>query len=283
MSTRYWIALLALSLLWAGEAACEDRVPVTVVFRLQQPQYRAIYRDDRDKLEAEAAKVLVRNLEARIKLVRFTVEPSDGYRLTFRLNDLADKGQKGETVLHIELEGAGVKPRGPSFWPFRQSGGFSAPIRPADAFLREIEDKVKAILADGSYRNLVSDWLVQVPVAHSSTPYKEPAGWVLPFRREELCLDFDSSLRIDSMLPVSGMRLNRPLVGRVAGDFSGQDPSGRGLIFAELTEDRQPDKKWLREFMDANAAQITVLGVYVISFVPLEPCVAPVGPRGNQF
>jgi len=283
MNTKQWIMLCTLALLWAGPGFGEERVPVTVAFRLEQPQYRAIYGPDLSKLEAEVAKLLVRNLEARIKLVRFTVEPSDAYTLTFRLNDLADKGQKGETVLHIQLNGTGVRPHASSFWRFRESSGFAAPIRPADAFLLEIDKRVKTILADGSYQNLVSDWLVQVPVARNSTPHKSPPGWVLPFRRDDLCLDFDSNLRIDSMLPVGGMQLNRSLFGRVAGDFPTQTPDVRGLIFVELNEDRQPDRQWLREFMDANPAQITVLGVYVIRFVSLEPCAAPVPPRSNRF
>ena len=286
---RLLITLLAAWLAWAAAPAqATDRPRVSVSFELAERRLQNAFQPaQRKELEARAAAVIAQRLGERIGFVAFSAEPpASPQTLAVRLEAAPGSSQAmfKETLLRLELTGPGLAARSLS-WRFRPEERYGDPTGGVEALVREIELRTRDI----DYRALIQDVLSQVAIAREAQVWQDPVGWVIPYRKAELCLDFRSLMRIESMLPSGAVPVLREYTARASADFDppagAASPAGpvttalRGRLFMQP----EASAEGLAELRRARPEDVSVRGIYVIEYRQLAPCSGPVPLEAVDF
>jgi hypothetical protein len=201
-------------------------------------------------------------------------------RLLLHLEVVPDAGTREfkETQLRLELAGAASAPA--LVWRFRSDERYADPTGGVAAFAQEIALR----LADVDKQALVRQLLSRVPIASEAQLWKNPVGWVIPYRKADLCMDFKSLLRIENMLPSGAGPVLKEFLARASGDFAPGEaahtpPALRGRLFTEPI----PAQAGLAELGNARPESVAIRAIYVMEYQPLQPCSKPVPPDRVDF
>ena len=178
-----------------------------------------------------------------------------------------------EIGLVVDAAGAGVGRGEPAYLVLRgQDDIRAAPSRAAE-LAREIASRVAEREED-----VVRDVLSRVPIATTGARLEEPLGWILPYRPEEICIDFRSRFAIASEVQqaIGRQELDLPSEFRVVFDPPGDTPLDdhrhRIVTLPTLPGDH-PDIVLLK-----GARAATVKAVRVTQYVRQSGCGAQPSP-----
>ena len=280
--TKPWRAiLLAMVLGTAAAASAADRPAVAVSFDLNVPRWQGQFSPtQRDDLQAKVAKSVATWMSQQMGFVDFEPSLTGAQRLVLHLDLAPDTGARQFKETQLRLELAGTPAASPLVWRFRDEEGYADGTRGVDAFAQEIALR----LVDVDKQALVRQVLSKVSIAKEAALWKDPVGWVIPFRKTDLCMDFKSMLRIENMLPSGAGPVVKVFTARASGDFTPREaahaPSAlRGRLFTEP----EPAQDGLAELGRARAEAVTIRAIYVTEYLPLQPCNKPVPPDRVDF
>jgi hypothetical protein len=259
-------------LLAAGPAVAEPRTPVTVAVVVVE--YRNDFADVR-ALEREAAARIAGRLGRHLGFLRFTPAPGAPFMLTFEVKAKAPPERPGaprEVGFHIRLEGPGVRESG-DYLVFRGEDEFGRPIGDVPAMAAEIDLKLR----DDDLRGRLAKLLRQIPIARSAHVWRAPppVGWILPYRRGDLCVDFHSQFVIETVVLTAVGPSRVELEARAAAEFLPPDPTPvdrlRGHIFTRPLD----EARFQAEL--GGAAQASVEAIRLKEYRALAGCGADFG------
>lgn len=279
---KLWRTILEAMILGVSAAAsAADRPAVAVAFDLNVPHWQGQFSTaQRDDLQARVAKGVAAWMSQQMGFVDFEPGPTGLQRLVLHLDVAPDAGtrQFKETQLRLELVGTASAP--PLVWRFRDEEGYAESTKGVEAFAQEIALR----LVDVDKQALVRQVLSKVSIASEAALWKNPVGWVIPFRKTDLCMDFKSMLRIENMLPSGAGPVFKEFIARASGDFAPGDaahaPSAlRGRLFTVPV----PAQDGLADLGRAKPEAVTIRAIYVTEYLPLQPCNKPVPPDRVDF
>jgi len=253
---------------------------VTIAFDLNVPRWQGQFGARRDELQAKVAAAVAAWMSQQMGFADFGAGTGGPQRLVLHLDVASDAGahEFKETQLRLELAGAAAAT--PLIWRFRSDERYAEPTGGVDAFAQEVALR----LVDVDKQALVRQVLSRVPIASEAALWKDPVGWVIPFRKTDLCMDFKSMLRIENMLPSGAGPVLKEFMARASGDFAPREaahaPSAlRGRLFTEPV----PAQESLADLGRARPDTVAVRAVYVTEYLPLQPCNKPVPPDRVDF
>ena len=163
-----------------------DRPAVTIAFDLNVPRWQGQFGARRDELQAKVAAAVAAWMSQQMGFADFGAGTGGPQRLVLHLDVASDAGahEFKETQLRLELAGAAAAT--PLIWRFRSDERYAEPTGGVDAFAQEVALR----LVDVDKQALVRQVLSRVPIASEAALWKDPVGWVIPFRKTDLCMDF---------------------------------------------------------------------------------------------
>jgi hypothetical protein len=257
MSRAISVALAFLTLTAASEAASKTPVTVKFVLKAYDGQFDA---GETAALQKRAAEQIVGRLRQYAPFFEYTTQSGSAFTLTVTLQPrlVAErKGAPAEVVAHFQLDGPRVKTN-PEFVVFRPASDTGG-IPGVDGFVKEVDIKV----SEQAYRDHLRPLLLRIPIAKTGTVVSNPAGWLLPYGRVELCLDPDSQLDIEHTVRVGEAVLRPKLPAHADGELQGHI-LGRPV---NLTEFQQ-------QLGALSPAQVSVNAIWVSDYRDLIPCSA---------
>ncbi len=261
-------------------AVAVDRPAVVVAFDLNVPRWIGQFGNRRAELQAKVALAVSAWMGQQMGFVDFQVVGAGPQRLVLHLDVAPDAGTREfkETQLRLELAGPASAP--PLVWRFRSDERYAEPTGGIDAFAQEVALR----LLDIDKQALVHQVLSRVPIASEGALWKDPVGWVIPFRKTDLCMDFKSVLRIENMLPSGAGPVLKEFLARASGDFAPREAAHapaalRGRLFTEP----MPTQDGLAELGNARPEAVAIRAIYVTEYLPLQPCNKPVAPDRVDF
>jgi hypothetical protein len=187
-----------LSLVFASTAAAaEVRPEVAVSFVLAVERWQDHFGSGRPAFESQAAERISKWFGERVGFALFTPSSTSPNKLAVHLEPTPDTANRTykETRLRLVLTG-GPNPAAPLIWPFRSAETYAEPISGGPGLLKELEFRLEQINPA-----LINQVLSQVSIAKKAHLWKNPVGWVIPYRMSELCMGASSVVRIVSMMP----------------------------------------------------------------------------------
>jgi hypothetical protein len=270
----------------AGTAASGQTRPVIAVkFVLQENLYRNEYStQDVSKIERGVADTLAQLLSRRIGFVQFERAGAAPQTLVVTLNrkDLGSGAQRHETGFYVRLATAGVAGQDTYWRMFRPLEEYLAARGTSAAFMREVQARFEVDDVES-----IQDLLRSIPISTQATLWQDAVvgiGWILPFRRADLCMDFETTLRIANTIR-SGIDTRKEFRAKATGDFNTTDTSSalgtlRGNVVGMAT-DPTADLAILRT-TPANA--IIVNGVFIDHYHRSDAaCAMPAAPQSTSF
>ena len=206
-----WLLLLAI----AAAAPSQARSMVGVAFDLAVPRWQGQFGSRQVELQTKAAQAVAAWLGQQMGYMGFEPGATGPHRLVLHLELAPDAGTRQYKETRLRLELAGQADVAPLVWRFRPEDRYGDPTGGVDGFVLEIGLR----LADIDRQRLVRELLGRVPVAHDAQLWKDPVGWVMPYRKSELCMDFRSLLRIENMMPSGAGPVLKEFMARASGDF----------------------------------------------------------------
>jgi hypothetical protein len=278
MNQTFRSALLAVGFGLVCTAATARPV-VAISFDLAVARWQGTFGASRAALEEKAASEIAKWLGQELGFMGYEPGKTGPHRLVVHLEVVPDAGsrQDKETQLRLELAG---QPAPPMVWSFRNEEGYSQPTNGVEAFALEITRRMAAI----DRRALVRQILSQIPITNEAQLWKDPVGWVMPYRKSELCLDFKSLFRIENMLPSGAGPVLKEFTARASGDFAPRDNApGSMLLRGRLFTEPMPSQDGLSDLGSAKPELVSIKAVYVVEYQPLQPCSKPVPPDAVEF
>jgi hypothetical protein len=272
--------LLGLGMAASLSTSAAERPMVAVAFDLAVPRWKQQFVSRQGELEQSAAKAIASWLGKEMGFVGFVAGDAGARRLIVHLEVVPDSGVSPYKETQLRLELVGQSPAMPIVWRFRPDVTYADPTINVESFVREIELRLK----DMDKQALVRQVLSRVPIAGEARLWKDPVGWVIPYRRSELCMDFRSMLRIENMLPSGAGPVLKEFMARASGDFAPQDGAAAGAeLRGRLFTVPLPAQEGLADLGSVNPAQVTVQAVYVVEYQPLQACGVPFSPDAVDF
>lgn len=259
-------------------AAGEQRTPVAV--KVVVVEYRNDFGARVADLERAAAERIAARLGRHLGFLRFTPSPGAPYTLTFEIKAKVPPERPGaprEVGFHVRLDGPDVR-EGTDYLVFRGEEEFGRPIGDVAAMAAEIDVRLR----DDDLRGRLGKLLRQIPIARSPVAKSayvwkaRPPGWILPYRRSDLCVDFHSQFVIETAVSTAIGRERVELEARAAAEFEPPGPTPidrlRGHIFTRpLDEDR-----FRAEVAEADGASVEA--IWMKEYRALAGCEADFEP-----
>ena len=252
------------------QGSAEQKTIVGVKFVLDEHSYRKHFLRDIALLEREATARIVKKLREHIGFLDFAPMPPEPlFKLTVRLDAKEPPERPGaarEVGFHIILEGPKVTQES-DYVIFRAEQDFGTALGTVDSLLTEIGAKLR----DQVYKNRIGKLLNQIPIARSGHVWRTspPVGWVLPYQQKDLCMEFESQLEIENVVPSATGPMPLKLEALASHPFQPLTPTAehlRGNIFGKATD----PSKFQSEL--GAASQISVSAVYVKEYRHLVSC-----------
>ncbi len=256
-------AKLVRSLLLAGgalaalppPAPAQARPRVRVLFELPNRKYHELTHDDSAAVALGAGALLAARLQDALRYADFLASDTAADTLTFALDRL-DRAGSGpdELWLYARVSGAGVVAHEIRWFLFQKLIDYNAARPRVAVLMKDLATKVG--LQDVA--PISTDLLSDVPLANRADVWlKEPGpGWVVPFGREDLCIDPRSTFRVRNRIMV------QPATRDI--DFTA-DASGT-LHRKILALPAHAQSEELAALKSAGAANVQVLAVYLTRY-----------------
>lgn len=254
------VAIALAFLMLAGTAAdATQRTTVTVKFVLKA--YRGDEFDEAQSVEVEkhAAERIAKRLATHVPFLEFTNQDGSEFTLTamLRKSSVAGRPQAPREVgFSFKLEGPRVQAN-EEYVVFRPASDLSS-IPFVDELVQEIDIK----LTEETYRGRLRPLLCQVPIAKTGQVVTGSApGWVLPHKRNDICMDFQSQLRIEHVVQLAPVVRRMVLSGRADGELQGQ-------IFGSPVN----PSEFQQQLGAVAPGQVSVELIWVSDYRDLVPC-----------
>jgi len=283
MKHSWWTPAAGALMLAGTAAAAQTRPLIAVKFVLQESLYRNEYSpQDVLKIERGVADTLAQLLSRRFGFVQFDSAGTAPQTLVVTLNrkDLGSGAQRHETGFYVRLATAAATGQDRYWRMFRPMEEYLAARGTSAAFMKEVQARFEVDELES-----IQDLLRSIPISTQATLWQDAMagiGWILPFRRADLCMDFETTLRIANTIR-SGIDTRRDFRAKATGDFT--DTSSalgtlRGNVVGMAT-DPTADLAILRT---APANAIIVNGVFIEHYHRSDAaCAAPATPRATSF
>jgi hypothetical protein len=275
------IGMLAATL--ATTASAQTRTTIAVAFRLQERLYRLEYKPaDVQQLEAVLADSIASILSRRIPFVQFSraLPAPRTLLMTLDRKDRVSVAQNQETGFYLQLVQDGA-PSTSQYWrTFRPERDYLMARGSVSAFRNELQARFEISEVES-----IQDLLRGIPIATEATLWTDALqglGWILPFKRQDLCMGEETTLRVANTIR-SSIETKKDFRAQARGVFNPTVvppglQSSRGNVMGMAT-DAGTDLDVLR---NAPPSAITVIGVYVDRY-QRSGCEAPVSPGAASF
>jgi hypothetical protein len=272
--------LAALCLALATAVGAQDRQVVTVSFKLDVPRWQRDLGSSVPDFEMKAAHTIATWLGSTFGFMRFKPGSADTRHLSVRLavSPGSEGGMFSETELVFSLIGHGDTR--PIRWSFRIGRLFAEPTHGPDPFAAEVLVR----MGDLDRPRFIDEFLSKVPISDRAKVWRDPIGWVLPYRRAELCMDYQSVVVVEHLMDTAVGPIPKPFNATTVTDFTPRNATEdtrpwTGNMFAQPVRD-QAD---LFVFSQPGANAPAIRAVYVKSYRALQPCAVPVPPSEAGF
>ena len=254
-------------------AAADDRRVVAVRVVVEAPKFRREFTEPGGAVrpgladgEREAGERIAKALDDRAGFLRFGTAPAAA-TLTIRVISKAPDDARTalqEFGLLADVAGTGVARGEAAYWVLRRQGDLRAFPSTGQELAAEIADRV-VVERDA----LIRDVLSRVPIAVTSAMLKDPWGWIIPFKPEEICADLRSRFAVSNEIQQAIGRREVVLPAEFTVVF---DPPGattledqRHRIFTDALD--HPELALLK-----TAPAATVKAVRVIQYLRQDGC-----------
>jgi hypothetical protein len=245
------LCMLMCILMIAAPSEAASKTAVTVKFVLSAYP-REFDPGQVQAIERQAAERIVMRLGEHTRFLTFTTQDGNLFTLTVTLRprSAAERPDApGEVVFQFSLVGPRVR-ADPVYVTFRPANDISR-VPPVDQFIEEVDLRLSQHASGGT---LVQS-LITVPIATTAEMRPSLPGWLLPYQRNELCLEVDSELTIEHVVRVAGGGSRRPqLVAIADGDVDGrilgspQNPADFQQIAGLPPADVSVDLIWVKKY-----------------------------------
>lgn len=279
---RNALAVVALVLMFNGATSspAQAKAVVEVSFELAVTRWQGTFGPGRDEVQKKAGEAIATWLGQQVGFVAFESGSLAPYKMLVRLELTPDAGTRQYKETQLRLELGGQVSSAPLVWRFRSEERYGEPTGGVDAFVREIGLR----FTDMDKQGLIKQILSRIPITKEAQLWKDPVGWVMPYRKSELCMDFKSMLRIESMMPSGAGPVLKEFLARASGDFSPRDTAPASLLMrGRLFTEPMPLQEGLLDLGNAKPELVTIRAVYVTDYQPLQPCTKPVPPNAVDF
>ena len=281
---RLFGLFVVLALIVLPTRAAQLRPIVAVSFDLAVPRWQAHFGDDRAVFEKQAAVRIAQWLGDKLGFVSFDPKATSAPMLVVHLEVVpgAVARQNKETQLRLELTGAGST--APVVLPFRHEDKFREPIGGEQGLLKELELRLDVI-----NRQALVGQLSKVSIAKEAHLWKTPVSWVIPYSRGDLCMDFDSVLRIVSMMPSDAGPQQKTFRTRAKGEFrpEGSAPPldwiGRLFAVPEKSTPPEESETGLDALGSVDPQKVSIQAIYVLDYQRMQPCIGATSPATVEF
>jgi hypothetical protein len=248
-------------------ASADDRPLVAVRFLFTDPAYRNKFAEDdrRDVLGDLAARTADR-LRDRIGFMRFTPDGNADAVLTLDVDRGPDRSPGRalrEVGLHATLVYQG-QPLGDGAYLTVRPVGSSTAIPDREPLVEQMAQKVSE--AAGSLGQ-ITGLLSRIPIARAASFVRDPIGWVIPFRHDQLCISELSVVRVANIVETPTATVAREFTARTSGRY--RPPGQQERI---LGEPHPTAQEHLDEFMNTPVERIRVDAIYVVSYTRHNRC-----------
>ncbi len=272
--TPYFVVLLpAMIVGLIATCAAEKRV-VAVRFRIEASTYRSHFTSPAS-LEAQVTQDLVQTLKRNVSFLDFAADSgaSGSYILTVTL--AVPDPMRGVATQRVMLYSSLAAPDGTELKTRWQWLKYRDPLSEcsdlSDSHCRipaagEFADEVHVLLSAANYSELVKNVLREVPIlAGTGKLLAQPvAGWVLPFRQTEICLDLQSQFRVAGTVPSPAADIPGTFLAEMEGPYrQSPDSAVFGMLLRGESEDDDRVKKPI--FLQ-NPDAVVVKAVYVVQY-----------------
>lgn len=276
---RFPLALLAAVAASAASAQVPTPRPaVRVTFEVQEPSVRNNFTAaEIAQIEATGAAMIGRHLAGRARFLDFRpTVPRYQLRIALRRRDVTSS-RPDDLVLHAAVLGPGIVASRIHWKVFRRAQQVTPPIAGSPAqFLRTLE-----LVLAGHEDMPIMPRLTRIPLTTTVVLSPQPLGWVLPYRRDELCIDPASTLRVDNVLPAgpSAVR-NYTYQADASGELAPAPGRQWGKVIT-VARPTQPEYAALRQAISAGTARVTA--VYLDQYgVHPTACAQLARPGGSE-
>ncbi|HZM70385.1 MAG TPA: tetratricopeptide repeat protein [Candidatus Cryosericum sp.] len=267
--TRRWSIILLIIIAagapgWTGAA---EKTKVGVTFALAEQRFVDSFDAQvvRPRLERNAAKKLA-GILGGLSFVSFTTEAGAPYQLEFRLAAQDPRAAGPRKAVGIRASLAGPDGGGPVYIPFRGPEDYFARIPGETELIEQVALAITDELAEKIGRQLLS----HVPIAAEATIWRDPLGWILPYKEDEICMDRESVVVVRHAFPTPAGPVTREFRGKAIGVFTNATTAGDvdsvGRIFTRA-EVPQQDIDWLQA---PQGRAVEVKQVFVSEYRPID-------------
>jgi hypothetical protein len=256
---------------------------VAVRFNLREPSYRTEYGPSISQIERKFGKFLADRLAQQMAYVRFDTSSNAQRTLVVALDrrDPASNAQRHEIGLYVRLVGGAATTPPEQYWVM---------FRPIDQYLarrgtpEQLLNELRVRFASGDLEALQSV-LRSVPVASQAQLWLNPLAWILPFKRRDLCMDFETTLLVRGSIQSPTGLLHDEYIAKANREFGPATPPAAlrdqvGNVMGSLTSQRG-DLDALRQ---AAPNSIRIDGVYVDHYHKSDSaCAVPAAPDSTAF
>jgi len=254
---------------------CVAEKPVVVVrFRIEASSYQDHF-TNRQSLEAQITQDLVQALKQNVSFLDFAADSgaTGGYTLTVALavpvptSEVATQtvivnsalAGPDDTSLHTRWKW--LKYREPLLECFDFSDAHCK-IPDAPEFAAELH----VLFAAANYSDLVKNVLRDVPILSGTGKLlgQPVAGWVLPFRQTDICLDRQSQFRVASTIPSPAADIPGTFLAEMEGPYR---PTPESAVFGMLLRGESDDDDRVKKpifLQNPDAAMVTA--VYIVQY-----------------
>jgi hypothetical protein len=216
-------------------------------------------------LGALAARTVER-LRDRIGFMRFTADGNADAVLTLDVDRGPDR-TPGSALREVGLHAAlahGGQPLGEGAYLTFRPVGSSKAIPERAPLAEEMAQKVAEAAGP---RGPITGLLSQIPIARAARFVKDPIGWVIPFRHDELCINDVSVVRVANVVETPTASVSREFTARTSGRYR-QDGQQERI----LGEPHPTAQDHLDEFKNTPVERIRVDAIYVVSYTRHTRC-----------
>jgi hypothetical protein len=266
-----------------------DRPTVQVVFDFAEKQYRRQMGSAATAVEKRALELILGDLNRRAPFLRFTSETQSA-KLHIQLGNPAGGSEMHDVNFQLSVDGTDSESGKPlesgiARWTFRSASAYDSPLGSAEALAAEIGLKFQ----QGDYIDIVRNVLSAVPISHDGILVeKDPTPvWVIPFTKDDLCMDFPSRLKIIDELQTSVGRRSHELHVVANGVYEPADSSVAASFEHKILgtpADPPPDQSIaLTDVRSIPPTNNKVLAVYVIEYHRMDlGCEEVIKPAGVE-
>lgn len=196
-----------------------EKPRVAVRFEIADPAYRANLRETQSAAaEKELASFLVDKLDREVGFLEFSLDPS-AYLLRVRLGEPGADPTFSPVSLHFTTfatgtGGAQTETLGTRVVPVIRAIDRETSVEDFLESRNSFVERLKSELEQIDFADLVPELFSAVPVEAAESLLidtglqREPVAWIIPYRREDLCMDVGSEVSVQARLPagVLGVR-----------------------------------------------------------------------------